>query len=296
MRIVTRLLCVGDLSLDVTITFGDQLAYGSDTSGAIAIHGGGSAANVAAWATRAGAQTRFVGAVGDDRAADFLVEDLRDAGVKVRAIRRARARSGAIAALIGTDGERSLISDHETSVAPTVDDYDPGWFDGIEWLHLTAYTYITERSRELFRHLCAEAAARSVPRSVDPSAAHLLRTTCDLEDVRDAFCGATALFPSRDEAAYLSGLDDPSDAASELLEIADTVAVTCGPDGAHVASRGDAPFHVAARQTDVVNTLGAGDAFVGGFLAARLGGLDVRTAAGRAVEVAARALQLPSAR
>lgn len=293
---MSTLLCVGDLGLDLTITASHAVALGSDTSGTIQMHGGGSAANVAAWAARAGLASRFIGAVGDDPTADFLVDELLTHGVDVRPIRRAKSRSRAIAVLVGEDGNRSLISDQDTTVTPGLDDYDPGWFEGIDWLHLTGYTYIAFHSRALFGHLTREATARSIPYSIDPSAAQLLRTNCHRSDVLDAFRGARILFPSHDEAEYLTGTSDPAEAAEQLLELAHCVAVTCGPDGVHIARRGYATIHVEAQRTTVVNTLGCGDAFVAGFLAAQLAGHDFDAIARLAVERATVATHLPSAR
>jgi sugar/nucleoside kinase (ribokinase family) len=293
---VNRLLCVGDLILDVVITLGDDLAIGSDTAGTIEVHGGGSAANVAAWACRAGTPTRFVGAVGSDSIGEFLVDELEGHGVDVRAIRRDEARSRAVAAIVGPDGERSLVSDVDTIVAPSLDDFRNTWLEDVTWLHLTAYTYIAEHSRRLFSHITAAAAARSIPFSIDPSAVQLLRSHCELSDVRAAFAGAEVLFPNQDEAEYLAAVQDPGRAAEFLLDIAQCAVVTCGANGAYVARRGATTIHVDATTITGANTLGCGDAFAAGFIAGRLDGLDDRASARRATDSAASALQLPSAR
>lgn len=293
---MSTLLCVGDLGLDLTITVSHALAVGSDTSGRIEMYGGGSAANVAAWSARAGLASRFIGAVGDDHAADFLVDELLTHGVEVRPLRRAKSRSRAIAVFVGEDGNRSLVSDQDTTVTPSLDDYDPSWFEGINWLHLTGYTYIALHSRALFGHLTREATSRSIPYSIDPSAAQLLRTNCRRSDVLEALRGAQILFPSHDEAEYLTGTSDPEDAAEQLLELAHCVAVTYGSDGVHIARRGCETVHVKALPTTVVNTLGCGDAFAAGFLAAKLAGHDFDTIARVAIEQATSATRLSSAR
>ncbi len=49
-----RLLCIGDLNVDLAITLRHELANGSDTDGTVEMTGGGSAANVAAWAVSIG--------------------------------------------------------------------------------------------------------------------------------------------------------------------------------------------------------------------------------------------------
>jgi sugar/nucleoside kinase (ribokinase family) len=292
----SQLLCVGDLNLDVAITLDHPLGIGSDTAGTIELYGGGSAANVAAWAAKAGATSRFVGVTGDDHTARFLTEELRDHGVAVDTIERQNSRGRSVAAIIGPDGERSLVSDHETVVTLALGDFSPSWLDDVGWLHLTAYSYITTHSRTLFEELKKQAVARSIPLSIDPSAAHLLRTNCDHNEVIEAFGGATVLIANRDEAEYLSGASDPESAAGLLLELAETVAVKCGQDGAFIASRGQPTIHVDAKPAIVANTLGCGDAFAGGLIAGLLEGRSLRSAADLAVTLGAAAAELESAR
>jgi sugar/nucleoside kinase (ribokinase family) len=288
-----RLLCVGDLNLDLVITPEHGIAVGSDSAGVVSMAGGGSAANVAAWAAAGGIEVRFVGTVGDDATGTFLVGELAGRGVDVRPIVRADARTRTIAVIVGDDGDRSMVSDLDERVALRDDDFDSDWFDGVDWLHLTGYTYVDAMSRPLFARLLDDATRRGIRCSIDPSAAELLRTRCQLEAVRAAFSGAEVLFPSRDEAHYLTGIDDPAAAASALLDVAHTVAVTCGSDGVYVASPGEPVRHTPAADVDVVNALGAGDAFAAGFLTGVLLGHDP---VANAIATSAQAVSRPTAR
>jgi sugar/nucleoside kinase (ribokinase family) len=294
--VTRRLLCVGDLNADVTITARGGISVGSDTPGTVVMSGGGSAANVAAWATAADLVARFVGVVGDDPLGEFLVDELAGHGVEVRAIRRPGVVSRAIAAIVEADGNRSMVSALDPATVLVGDDIVPSWFDDVDWVHLTAYTYLQLAGRSTFARVIEQAAERSIPWSVDPSSAQMLASQCHREDVATAFEGASLLFPSEDEAGWLSGVDDPTAAAERLLDLSETVAVTCGADGAVIARRGVPTFRVAAASTELVNTLGCGDAFAGGFLFGRLEGLDDRASAARAAEVAALAARRASSR
>jgi ribokinase len=53
---VTRPLVLGDVMLDVVARLSGPLAPGSDAHAVIRFHGGGSAANTAAWLAEAGAE------------------------------------------------------------------------------------------------------------------------------------------------------------------------------------------------------------------------------------------------
>lgn len=293
---MAQLLCIGDLNLDVAITVPNTLVIGSDNVGTVDTFGGGSAANVAAWAARAGVPTRFIGVVGADVSGDFLIGELAKHGVDVMAIRRADGRTRSVAVIIDAEGERSMVSDLDAALGIELHDLRDDWIDGVDWLHLTAYTLFNEHSRPTFAALIEMARTAGIEFSIDPSAVVLMRNWGEPASLRDAFEGANALFPNRDEAAYLSGLDDPVAAAESLLDIAETVVVTCGAAGAHLAQRGEATVHVPVVQQTGVNALGCGDAFVGGFLAARLQGRDAPACGDAGARSASRAFQLTSAR
>jgi ribokinase len=108
------------------------------------------------------------------------------------------------------------------------------------------------------------------------------------------------LVVNRSEAGYLMRDDRRSDndlmaaAASLQARGPRTVVVTAGADGAFVAD-GEERFHVPAHLVDVVDTTGAGDAFVG-VLAARISqGVGLREALVDASGSAAAAVQVRGA-
>lgn len=291
-----RLLCLGDLNADITITADGTISIGSDTPGSVVMSGGGSAANVAAWAAEAGTPSRFVGVIGDDPLGDFLVEELTGHGTEARVIRRPATASRAIAAIVGPDGNRSMVSALDPSTVLGVDDIDPSWFTEVGWVHLTAYTYLQDGGRQVFAALVETIGSLDIAWSVDPSSAQMLALQCTPDDALAAFAGAAIIFPNQDEATWLTGADAAVEAAEQLLDAAETAVVTCGADGAVVARRGTATFRLDAAPTTLVNTLGCGDAFAAGFLSGRLEGLDDRACAERAATVAARAAAISSSR
>ena len=81
----TRVVCVGDVMVDVHARLPGELAVGSDTPADITFTGGGSAANTAAWLVAAGRPAMFVGRVGDDALGSRATRELQAAGVDVRA-------------------------------------------------------------------------------------------------------------------------------------------------------------------------------------------------------------------
>src|ERR1700754_3116800 len=110
---------------------------------------------------------------------------------------------------------------------------------------------------------------------------------------------------SEDDLHYLTPALDPTAGARAVLDDGPTVAlVTLGGDGARIVTASD-EVHIEAPKVTVVDTIGAGDAFGGGFLAyLQLNGLgreavsdpDAMRAATRfACVVAARTVERPGA-
>jgi sugar/nucleoside kinase (ribokinase family) len=91
----------------------------------------------------------------------------------------------------------------------------------------------------------------------------------------DVFC------PSLSEARLITGESDPARAARVLVEagVRNFVAVTNGEHGVLVEIVGEGQEFIPARPVHVVNTTGAGDAFIAGVLAAWYRGLSWRSAA-----------------
>ncbi len=81
------------------------------------------------------------------------------------------------------------------------------------------------------------------------------------------------------EAEHLTGLIQPSEVASALLDMGiETVALKMGPDGSYVANADEA-FEVGAYEVEPIDGTGAGDAYVAGFLRAHLAGWDLERTA-----------------
>lgn len=88
-----------------------------------------------------------------------------------------------------------------------------------------------------------------------------------LEDLSPALRHVDYLFPNAEEAILLTGEKSVEDAAEALFRAGvGTVVIKCGADGCYVRNADGAFRHAAEKAERCIDTTGAGDSFVGGFI------------------------------
>ncbi|MFE2153477.1 carbohydrate kinase family protein [Streptomyces lavendulae] len=286
------LVVVGDVVTDVVAIHPEPLAPATDTAARIRTLPGGAGANAACWAARAGtAEVRLLARVGAE-SARWHERALVDAGVRPRLVVDPAEPTGTVVALVGKDAERTFLTDSGASLRLSPADWAPALLDGAAHLHLSGYLFFADSSRELALVALRAARTRGVPVSVDPASAGFL-AALGPERFLAAVAGVGALLPNEDEARLLAGLPEPAGvarAAEELSRRVPLVVVTRGTGGALVAEAGRITAEVAAEPAEAVDTTGAGDAFTGAFLAARLAGVTPPEAARAGCRAAAEAV------
>jgi sugar/nucleoside kinase (ribokinase family) len=253
------LVVLGDLMVDVVARVEDELALGSDTAAQISVQGGGSAANVAAWAAHLGTPVSLVCRVGRDDRGRAAVDELE--GVDVRVTVDYDRPTGTCIVLVGPGGERTMLPDPGANDAPL------GEIPLGEHLHVVGYALLRDGPRASALAAIERARTAGMSVSVDPSSWALLRP--------GAIPEVDLLLPNEQEAGLVEG---------EMV-------VKLGARGARWGE-----IEVPAEPVEVVDTTGAGDAFAAGFLSARLSGAGPREALEAGCHVAARAVAQVGAR
>ncbi|MFE0640333.1 carbohydrate kinase family protein [Streptomyces sp. NPDC058877] len=272
------LLVVGDVVTDVVARHGTPLAPATDTAAEIRILPGGAGANAACWAARSGRdEVRLLGRVGTD-AVDWHERLLRRAGVRPLLVPDAEAATATVIALVDSSAERTFLTDSGAALRLSPADWSAELLGGVARLHLSGYSFFATPSREAASCALRDARNAGVPVSVDPASAGFL-AGLGVDRFLAAVEGAETLLPNADEAKALTGCGEPESAARALSRLFPLVVVTLGAAGALVAEGGAIAARVAAPPVTPVDSTGAGDAFTGAFLAARLSGADpVRSA------------------
>ncbi|WP_162236771.1 carbohydrate kinase family protein [Curtobacterium sp. Leaf261] len=287
----TRFLVVGD-ALDAIIVVTDLARTGPDHDLAATIRQrpDGSGANTAAWLGWLGAEVDFVGRVGVDDVHRHE-QSLRNAGVTPHIGYDAGAATGAVVS-VQTRERRVAMADPAAGAALDPLDVDPDLVEQADVVHVTGAAMLGTTTPEHLAGLVHRAKAGGARVSIDPSSPGQLLDVGPERFLR-AIDGADLLLPDLAEGRALTGLDAPDDVAAALARHVPLVVLTLGDAGVVIARAGRTPQRVAAPDVEVVDSLGAGDAFAAGFLCAwATDPVRVGAAAREGARVAARALSV----
>lgn len=209
---------------------------------------GGKGLNQAVAAARAGADVRFVGAVGTDAYGAQLRELLAREGMSTDHVKQVGA-TGTAHITVDASGQNSIVVVSGANREVAADQLatllgELGWLATQLELNPAVVGDALARARD------AGTRTALTPAPARPLAAELLASV-DL------------LVPNELEACTLTGARDPLTAAARLSEICGDVVVTLGADGCAWATGGQVVRRVPGRRVRAVDTTAAGDTFVG---------------------------------
>lgn len=232
---------------------------------------GGAPANVAVGLARLGAKAAFVGKVGEDPLGMYLKKTLEDYGVCTDYMSLTqKARTGTVFVTLAKKGERSF----DFLINPSSDcflndrDVETIAFSNYNILHIGTISLIREPSRTATLKAVEQAKNRGLKLSFDPN---LRRSLWDSEarakeTVQHLLEQADIVKISEEELAFLS-CRDTVEAAKQLRAKYNipVLFVTLGAKGSWAITQ-EGHVQLPALQVNVVDTTGAGDAYVSGLL------------------------------
>lgn len=256
---------------------------------------GGAEANVAVGLARLGASVTWIGRVGDDGLGRRIVRELRAEGVEVAAAVDDRAPTGLLIKETPVPG-RTTVTYHRSGSAGSR--LSPVDLEAIEitsgdLVHVTGITpALSASSAAAVDALLDRAEAAGAAISFDVNHRSALWSAADAADAYRRIAGrATLVFAGDDEARLLTPQVGSGASAEQLAralaELGPSEAVVkLGARGALAIVDGDVVERNAV-PVDAVDTVGAGDAFVAGYLAERMAGRDAGTRLDTAVRTGA---------
>lgn len=249
---------VGSFVRDLTFRCRLFPRAGETVIGTFASGPGGKGSNQAVAAARAGARTRFVGAVGRDAFGAEAARFLRSEGIDARLALKAGAPTGAAGILVDGTSQNEIIVALGASAALAPRDLPPTLLQGARVVICQgeANARINRHAFRLARRFGATTVLNPAP--MDPAFDRSILSWTDI------------LIPNESEFEALVGSAlgrSPRAIHAQARALAiPTVIVTLGRRGCLISTAGGWTL-VAAHRVLPVDTTGAGDAFVGGFAA-----------------------------
>jgi ribokinase len=283
---MTEVFVLGSINQDFVLKVERRPEPGETVTGAeLSTGSGGKGANQASAAAMLGASVSFLGRVGDDEFGEPLVRALEAKGIDTSLIKRLPGRqTGAAFITVTPDGENAITVAPGANRAITPEDVD-------------AASGAIRGARVLVAQM--EVPKEVVGRAAEVAASGdtriLLNLAPTFEVPRELLERLDPLVVNEHEATFLlgsrvEGVNGDLSGAPELLTMGPSSAViTLGGAGAVIAGSSPAT-HIPAPEVEVVDTTGAGDAFVGALAVKLARDASLEEAASYAVRAGAAAV------
>jgi len=267
-----EVLCIGEAMVMVTPIAGGRL----DAKSHYILRAGGAESNVATNLAALGHAVAWAGYVGDDPLGTIICSELEAAAVDMSFVRRITDSLTGIYFKDPHEEGTSVFYYRTGSAASTMGSecFDE-WRDANpQALHLSGITAaISESCRDLLQGLIVERVLGDALVSFDVNFRPSLWTERDAPvELLELAQASDIVFVGLDEAGALWG----ASSAEEVREILNLPAVVVVKDGGieAVSFAPEGVTRAPAKQVDIVDQVGAGDAFAAGWLSGMLRGSD----------------------
>jgi len=237
---------------------------------------GGCANNTAIGLARLGQRAGAMGKVGQDGFGDFILQNLKKERVDIRGMRRDEAANTSFTfVMIAPDGERCFFHYIGANGTLSYEDVDLSLIQEARILHV-AGSFVMPR-------FDGPPTARVLQQARDMGVITVLDTVWNAsldayQVIKPCLPYLDYFLPSFEEAQLIAKRKAPADVATFFLDHGvGTVGLKMGAEGCYLCTRGE-ELHIPAWKVDVVDTTGAGDAWVAGFLAGLVMGWDLERA------------------
>lgn len=243
-------------------------------------HVAGAESNVAIGVRRLGFKSGWISRVGNDEFGKYVLSFIRGQGVDVSQVKvDAEAPTGVFFKERRGFGLERVYYYRQGSAASKLgpEDLDPDYIGRARILHLTGITpALSDSCREATLKAVEIARRAGVKVILDPN---LRLKLWSAEEARQFLLPlldqVDAVLPNQEEAKLLTGCDEVEEACRDLARRGcGLVVVKVGAKGALLYVNGEVELVPGYRVPQVVDTVGAGDAFAAGFIAGLLAGLD----------------------
>ena len=286
------ILCVGQIVFDILVQPVDETIFDRDTTrvSSIDFANGGDALNVAVVCRKLGNAVGFCGKVGDDDQGTFLIKKMEGYGLSTDGvIITGEAPTSTAVALIQGAGERNFLFNGGATLTFQYEDIPQQVVDESDIIFVggtfTMPRFDGEGARRLFRYVKEQGKITAMDVTYD-SAGLWMKTIEPCLEYLDFF------MPSEEQARDITGTEDVEKMADVLFEKGvKTALIKMGSKGVYVKNDTIDGLFPPSRVDEVVDTTGAGDSFVAGFLTGINRGQSIEECIGLGQAVAGRCIR-----
>jgi sugar/nucleoside kinase (ribokinase family) len=261
-------LVAGEINPDLILTGDVEPAFGQVEklvdSAVLAV--GSSSAIFSCGAARLGLRTAFIGKCGDDLFGRYMLDEMQKRGVDIGNVIILPGQDTGMCVILNRVADRAIMT--YLGLIPTLraEEVSDDLLQQARHLHVASYflqTALQPGLPSLFERAHLHGLTTSLDTNYDPSEEWV---------GFDKLLGVTDIFlPNEAEACSLTGAGTPDEAASQLSERVNILAVKLGAQGA-LGVAGGKKVQVASIPVDVIDSVGAGDGFDAGFIYGHLQG------------------------
>lgn len=235
----------------------------------------GAETNVATGLSRLGHKTGFVTKLGDDAFGRFILKAMEAENIDVKNIKISPEHKTGLYLKGKTDvGDPDIEYFRLGSAAShmALEDFDEAYFKQAKLLHFTSiFASLSKENLDFTLHVTKKMREMGKTISFDPNIrVDLWESEEVMIDTMNKLAEhADVIIPGYTEAKLLTGQDSYESVAQFYLDKGVKLVVLTEADGAYYATKDESGF-VTGYKVDVVDTVGAGDAFTVGLISALL--------------------------
>ena len=275
-----RVLVIGDVIDDIIVVPEGQVRANTDTNAQITQTLGGSASNMASWASHEGAEVTFIGCVGSSDK-DRVTKEFESFGVHAQLQTSKTLKTGSLVVLV-EGASRSMLTDRGANKELSLEELTIDYLSDFSYVYLSGYTLFGRSEAEIKNFIFRVQDAGALL-AIDPGSSGYIKDF-GVEEFKACVDGVDILLPNDEEFELLS---------SEPSHI---TIVTKGSNGVDLYIEGIKTNSFEAEKVTAIDPTGAGDAFAGSLIANLSKGVELHSAIENATKTAAKAVTTIGAR
>lgn len=258
----------GDINIDILVKANVGLSYDGDVEGLIELKPGGSGLGIAVWAKRAepNLKINLLAKCGRDFLGEYIAEFLRAEEIELCLLRDVSALTGKCVVKFDENGGRTMISFKGANSSITENEISEKIIYNSRILHICGYTLLNDVQRKVAMHLCNISNKLNVPVSLNLAAYNQILCKNNRENLLNIMKEVSIVFANYEEGKALTKKEEPVSIVRELAKHVNIAVLTLGEQGCIVANKSKL-LKDKFEMEKIIDTTGAGDAFVGVFLA-----------------------------